>query len=56
MVIDWDSIKDGIPVKELLELLDDNLQEKLNGENRKYGSLRIFENIDFKLSRQEKLD
>ncbi len=27
-----------------------------NGENRKCGSVRIFENIDFKLSRQEKLD
>ena len=27
-----------------------------NGENRKYGSVKIFENIDFKLSRQEKLD
>ena len=27
-----------------------------NGENRKYGSVRIFENIDSKLSRQEKLD
>ena len=27
-----------------------------NGENRKYGSVRIFENIDFKLPRQEKLD
>ena len=36
MVIDWDSIKDGIPVKELLELLDDNLQEKLKESlNRK---------------------
>ena len=27
-----------------------------NGENKKYGSVRIFENMDFKLPRQEKLD
>ena len=27
-----------------------------NGENRKYDSVRIFENIDFKLPIQEKLD